>query len=115
VSQYAELTYFCYKIKRHHVALASRMVVVTKDIAMEKRVLEAIGEKTWMWTEELQKYFSACDVRTHYVATIPGFVEAVDSLCSQGIIRVVHRLEIKGKYKICGETIEKRSQESEVI
>jgi hypothetical protein len=107
VQQYAELTYFCYKFRRYNE-------VGTKDIAMEERVLEAIGENAWVWTEELQKYFSACDVKTHYVATIPGFVEAIDSLCSQEIITVIHRLVLKSKCRKCGETIEKRGQKSEV-
>lgn len=107
MQQYAELTYFCYKSRRYNE-------VATKDIAMEERVLEAIGENAWVWTEELQKYFSACDIKTHYVATIPGFVEAIDSLCSQRIITVIHRLVLKSKYKRCGETIEKRGQKSEV-
>jgi hypothetical protein len=85
--------------------------VVAKDIAIEERVLEAIGKNAWVWTEELQQYFSACDVQTRYVVAIPGFVEAVESLYSQGIIRIIHRLVLKGRYKRCGETIEKRSQE----
>jgi hypothetical protein len=81
---------------------------------MEERVLEAMGENFWVWSSELEKYFSGCDMQTHYVVIIPGFIEAVESLRNQGIIRVIHRLVIKGKYKTYGKTIEKRDQKSEI-
>ncbi|BDA71637.1 hypothetical protein CAL7716_058030 [Calothrix sp. PCC 7716] len=63
---------------------------------MERRILETIADRPWIWMQDLKLYFQLCDLRTRTTFTDPEFTGAVTNLAEQGLIDIGARLEMKG-------------------